>query len=75
MCAATRWDALQRLLCRLLTRLYDIAEQQDSIDDMEALTALLAESGGMPPALLAALEAALAAVDLDGEYQVCVASG
>jgi hypothetical protein len=67
-----RWDALQRLLCRLLTRLYDAAEEQgDSIDDMESLSVLLAQSGGMPPALLAALEAALAAQDLDGEYQVC----
>lgn len=70
----SRWDALQRLLCRLLTRLYDIAEEQgDSIDDMESIGAMLAQSGGMPPALVAALEAALAAEDLDGEYQVCVA--
>lgn len=72
LCPTTRWDALQRLLFRLLTRLYDAAEEQgDSIDDMESLSALLAQSGGMPPALLAALEAALAAEDLDGEYQVC----
>lgn len=66
-----RWDAMQRLMGRLLTRLYDRAEgHADSIQDMDSLAAVLAEAGGMPPALLSALQAALAANDLDGEYQV-----
>lgn len=68
-----RWDALQRLLCRLLTRLYDRAEaaaEAGEVCDMDSLAAVLAKVGGMPPALLAALEAALAATDLDGDYQV-----
>ena len=71
-CPSCRWDALQRLMSRLLTRLYDRAEQQaDSIEDMESLAAVLQQAGGMPPALISALEAALTAEDLDGEYQVC----
>lgn len=68
-----RWDALQRLLCRLLTRLYDRAEaaaEAGGVSDMESLAAVLAKAGAMPPVLLAALDAALAATDLDGEYQV-----
>jgi hypothetical protein len=68
-----RWDALQRLLCRLLTRLYDRAEaaaEAGEVSDMESLAAVLAKAGAMPPALLAGLDAALAATDLDGEYQV-----
>lgn len=66
-----RWDALQRLLSRLIIRLYDKAEAcAESIEDMEALAAVLQKSGAMPPALFAALEAALAAEDLDGAYQV-----
>jgi hypothetical protein len=40
------------------------------MQDMDALAAVLAKAGAMPPALLAAMEAALAAEDLDGEYQV-----
>jgi Fe-S-cluster-containing hydrogenase component 2 len=58
-------------MCRLLTRLYDRAEQHaDSIQDSHSLAAVLAQAGAMPPALLAALEAALAAEDLDGQFQV-----
>lgn len=60
-------------MSRLLTRLYDRAEDlADSIQNMDSLSAVLAKAGAMPPALLAALEAALAAEDLDGEYQVCM---
>lgn len=66
-----RWDALQRLMCRLLTRLYERAEEHaDSIQDSNTLAAVLVQAGAMPPALLAALEAALAAEGLDGQFQV-----
>lgn len=62
---------MQRLLSRLIVRLYDKAEASaESIEDMEGLAAVLQKSGALPPALLAALEAALAADDLDGAYQV-----
>jgi hypothetical protein len=61
-------------MSRLLTRLYDRAEDNaDSIHDMDSLAAVLAQAGAIPPALLAAMEAALAADDLDGEYQVHMA--
>lgn len=60
-------------MSRLLTRLYDKAEEQaDSIEDMDSLAAVLKKAGAMPPALVSALQAALAADDLDGEYQVCI---
>lgn len=71
-----RWDAQQRLMTRLLTRLYDKAEESaDQVQDMETLAALLAPCGGPPPALLAALQAVIAAEGLDGELRVGACSG
>lgn len=58
-------------MCRLLTRLYERAEEHaDSIQDSHSLAAVLVQAGAMPPALLAALAAALAAEGLDGQFQV-----
>lgn len=62
---------MQRLLCRLLVRLYDRAEQNaDSIEDMDSLARVFEGQGGLPPALLTALQCVLSADDLDRQFQV-----
>lgn len=62
---------MQRLLTRLVSRLYERAEAHaEQVQDVASLAALLSAAGGPPPALLAALQAVLADDSLDGEYRV-----
>ncbi|WIA28644.1 hypothetical protein OEZ86_011181 [Tetradesmus obliquus] len=63
-----RWDAVQRLMTRLLMRLYKVAEGAAAGGE-SAIEAALAAAPGVPPALVAALQAALLNEELDGQYK------